>query len=84
MSWILESHLIASEKITVSSLALLDLLPETDIVLEVKTLLELQDQILISTLNKKSFGQKKLDFIEDHCSLTLFEAERIKNGKGLH
>lgn len=84
MSWILESHLIASEKITASSIALLDLLPETDIVLEVKTLLELQDQILISTLNKKNFGQKKLEFIEDHCSFALSEAERIKNGKGLH
>lgn len=73
-----DQHILATFYASIAACDMCDLLPPTDVVEELKTILNIQFDIMKTMLESKHYGSENLsDFIE-HCKEISVEWERIK------
>lgn len=73
-----EPHLLAICNACRTSLSMLNELPETDTVLEIKSVLEMQKEILSDFLNGQHFGSRALHQFILYCHQTCEELEKLE------
>jgi len=73
-----EHHLIASLSVSTACLQLLGVMPETDQVLEMRTLLEDQFEIIECLTQSRHFGSDALDHVIQDCHNVLEQISEFK------
>lgn len=82
MSPLLDEQLAGIWNACVASNAIIKLLPESDLVEELKELLETQQEILKFYLRGRHYGSDRLDNFADYASAVLEEIDAILNETG--
>jgi hypothetical protein len=75
----LDPHSEAIYKATLASGFLVELLPKTDITLELQHILKMQFHIIDNVLKNKHFGSDNLSEFIDHCSTIIKSTSDMLN-----
>lgn len=73
-------HIATALCATDSACNLIELLPETDLIIELKALLNIQYDVLVHALENKHYGNAKLAFFNEYAAQILIQTQRISDG----
>jgi hypothetical protein len=77
----LEPHILAILNASQASLDLLDMLPDADIVEELRYTLDAQFKILLTIIDNRHYGSDKLDEFNLHCDEIMKKAQLMDEQK---
>lgn len=79
MRVIIEPHFMAITESARAALIISEKLPDTDAVLELRSILSMQCEILTDVIDGKHFGSRALEQFTTYCQQTCNEMERYND-----
>jgi hypothetical protein len=74
----IDSHFLAAFLASQTAASLLELLPETDLIVELRNLIYVQYELFVHMLEGKHYGTNDLNEFMDFCRETTEESKRLK------